>query len=259
MDLVAVRRVRLLPVDSEHNAVFQCLHGESARFAHRIWLTASGGPFLRTPAAEFGQITPERALCHPTWQMGPKITIDSATLMNKGLEVIEAHWLFGMPPEAIEVVIHPQSTIHSLVEFIDGSILAQLGITDMKIPIRYALNYPGRVPNGSARLDLFRMKTLEFIRPDAGKFPCLALAYEALSQGGGAPTVLNAANEVAVEGFLQRRIPFDWIPRVIRATLEASAIPPVGSLDDVLELDRRSRETARAAIESIRSDQVDSK
>jgi 1-deoxy-D-xylulose-5-phosphate reductoisomerase len=248
MAAVAERGVRLLPVDSEHNAIFQCLHGEDRGSVRRIWLTASGGPFLRRPAEEFAAITPDDALRHPTWRMGPKITIDSATLMNKGLEVIEAHWLFGLPPDAIRVVVHPQSTIHSMVEFVDGSILAQLGVTDMKLPIAYALHYPERRATGAAELDLFRLRALEFLEPDVARFRCLPLAYEALRHGGTAPAVLNAANEIAVEAFLGRLISFPEIPEVIRRTMDAVSPTPCGSIEELLELDAKARSEARRIV-----------
>jgi len=247
------QNVRLLPVDSEHNAIFQCLQGDQIRYAKRIWLTASGGPFFRTPPEDFAAITPDVALRHPTWRMGPKITIDSATMMNKGLEVIEAHWLFGLPPDAIRVVIHPQSTIHSLVEFIDGSILAQMGRTDMKLPIRYALNYPERTACSDAALDLLAASPLEFHEPEPAKFPCLALAYDALRAGGSLPAVLSGANEIAVEAFLHHQIAFTDIPKVIRHTMAALARSPLNDIDQVIDMDRQARAVARQMIRSHHS------
>ncbi|HNR39437.1 MAG TPA: 1-deoxy-D-xylulose-5-phosphate reductoisomerase [Acidobacteriota bacterium] len=247
------RNVRLLPVDSEHNAIFQCLQGDQIRYAKRIWLTASGGPFFRTPPEDFAAITPDVALRHPTWRMGPKITIDSATMMNKGLEVIEAHWLFGLPPDAIRVVIHPQSTIHSLVEFVDGSILAQMGRTDMKLPIRYALNFPERAACGDAELDLLAASPLEFHEPEPAKFPCLALAYDALRAGGSLPAVLSGANEIAVEAFLHHQIAFTDIPEVIRHTMAAVTRSALNDIDQVIDVDRQARAVARQMIRSHHS------
>ncbi len=247
------QNVRLLPVDSEHNAIFQCLQGDQIRYAKRIWLTASGGPFFRTPPEDFAAITPDVALRHPTWRMGPKITIDSATMMNKGLEVIEAHWLFGLPPDAIRVLIHPQSTIHSLVEFVDGSILAQMGRTDMKLPIRYALNFPERAACGDAELDLLAASPLEFHEPEPAKFPCLALAYDALRAGGSLPAVLSGANEIAVEAFLHHQIAFTDIPEVIRHTMAAVTRSALNDIDQVIDVDRQARAVARQMIRSHHS------
>ncbi len=250
MEAVAGSGVKLLPVDSEHNAIFQCLGGEPAHSVKCIWLTASGGPFFNMPADEFRHITPDQALRHPTWTMGPKITIDSATMMNKGLEVIEAHWLFGLPSDSIRVVVHPQSAIHSLVEFIDGSFLAQLGLTDMRLPISHALYYPQRV-NGLARtLDLFSLPSLQFIEPDFDKFPCLRLAYRALGEGGSSPAVLSAANEIAVDAFLSGQIPFTDIPRTIQQTLDRFPAEPFTSISDVLDVDRRARDYAHTLVKT---------
>lgn len=240
----------LLPVDSEHNALHQCLKGESPAEVRRLWLTASGGPFRDHPAAALESITPEQALRHPTWVMGPKITIDSATLMNKGLEIIEARWLFGVPSERIGVVIHPRSVVHSMVEFVDGSFKAQLGVTDMRHPIQYALSWPERWPSPLPAFDPVAAGPLEFGVPDTTRFPCLALAREALERGGAAPAVLNAANEVAVEAFLARRAGFTDIPRVVRAALERHADDAAATLQDVLEADRRARATAGAWLSS---------
>jgi 1-deoxy-D-xylulose-5-phosphate reductoisomerase len=222
VDAARRRGVSILPVDSEHNAIHQCLHGWPARDVRRLILTASGGPFRLLDRSALANVTPEDALRHPTWRMGRKITIDSATLMNKGLEVIEAHWLFGMPAGAIDVVVHPQSVVHSMVEFCDGSILAQLGRPDMRLPIQYALSYPERWTAPAAPLDVARLGTLEFSPPDLVRFPCLRLAYAALERGGVWPVVLNAANEVAVDGFLSGRVPFGSIAFVIERALEAA-------------------------------------
>ncbi len=235
------RGVQLLPVDSEHSAIFQCLGGRDANLLRRIVLTASGGPFRTRPRSTFASITPEEALKHPNWAMGKKITIDSATLMNKGLEVIEAHWLFGLAVTQVDVVIHPQSIIHSLVEFVDGSMLAQLGVPDMRVPIQYALTYPERRPNPAQRLGLEGLAGLTFEAVDREKFPCLDLAYEAVQAGGSLPAVLNAANEVAVQRFLTRRIGFDEIPTLIRKALDAHPRQPVSTVEEVLEVDREVR------------------
>jgi len=233
--------VELLPIDSEHSAILQCLAGEDRSLATRLILTASGGPFLNTPAESFATLTVENALVHPNWKMGNKITIDSATLMNKGLEVIEAHWLFGLPAERIQVVIHPQSIIHSMVEFVDGSIKAQLGVPDMKIPIQYALSYPERWPMNGARVDFPALRSMTFFEPDRAKFRCLDLAYDALSLGGTAPAILNAANEMAVSAFLQRRISFEKIPVVIERALSLHKTHSNPDLQDIIEADRQVR------------------
>jgi len=238
---------RLLPVDSEHAALFQCLDGRPSADVARLWLTASGGPFRRTPAAAMAKVTRDDALRHPTWQMGRKVTIDSATLMNKGLEIIEAHWLFGVDAERIDVVIHPQSIVHSCVEMVDGSILAQLGPCDMRLPIQSALTYPRRVPHAVARLDLRTLGTLEFEAPDDARFPCLALARDALRRGGTAPAALNAANEAAVRLFLDDRIGFTEIAPAVRRALEAHVTRPVASLEDVFAADREARDAVEAA------------
>jgi len=241
--------VRLLPVDSEHNAIFQCLEGRGRDSLKRIILTASGGPFRELPADRFASITIEQALKHPTWKMGSKITIDSATLMNKGLEVIEARWLFGIGPERIEVVIHPQSTIHSMVEFVDGSVLAQLGPPDMHIPIQYALTYPERVPTEGFSLDWPRIKRLEFEKPSPRRFPCLGLARQALQGGGALPCALNAADEVAVAAFLDGRLAFPGIAQVVGRVLEKMPGAKLSSIDDVLAADAEARRLANAEIE----------
>jgi len=240
---------QILPVDSEHNALHQCLRGERIEEVRRLWLTASGGPFRELPAAQFADVTVEQALAHPTWKMGRKITIDSATLLNKGLEVIEARWLFGLGAERIAVVVHPQSVVHSMIELVDGSFKAQLGITDMRHPIQYALTYPERWPSELPPLDPRTIGRLEFASPDLDRFPCLALAYRALEQGGAAPAVLNAANEIAVDWFLGGRASFLQIPAVIRGTLERHGDDPSATLEDLLSADARARETALRLLE----------
>ena len=237
-------KVRLLPVDSEHSAIHQCLNGEKEAQVKRILLTASGGPFFGRSLRELGEVTVEEALNHPTWKMGPKITVDSATLMNKGLEVIEAHHLFGLRPGQVEIVIHPQSVIHSMVEFVDGTIMAQLGITDMRLPVGYALTFPDRRTLPVPSLDLFALPPLEFHPPDPVKFPCLRLAGAALQQGRTYPAALNAANEVAVGLFLEGRIPFADIPGVIEGVLDRHRPQDPDSLGVVLEADGRSRQEA---------------
>jgi len=251
MKAVAEFGIDLIPVDSEHNAIFQCLRGENTSGVHKIWLTASGGPFRTTPMGEFSRITPEKALKHPTWQMGPKITIDSATMMNKGLEIIEAHWLFQLPGDMISVVVHPQSVIHSMVEFVDGSFIAQLGATNMKLPIHFALNFPNRISISGSTLNLFEMQSLEFYEPDFKKFPCLTLSYEVLENGGAMPTVLNAANEIAVNAFLERRVSFPDIPRIIRKTLDSVHGGPSETLEQVVHIDHEARQVARSVIKTM--------
>jgi len=238
------RGVAILPVDSEHNAIHQCLHGRQLSEVRRLVLTASGGPFRGLSPTALQEVVPEDALRHPTWRMGPKITIDSATLMNKGLEVIEAHWLFGAPADRIEVVIHPQSVLHSMVELTDGSIIAQLGITDMRLPIQYAFSYPERWGSSLPSLDLARCGRLEFHLPDHEAFPCLRLAYQALAGDGGLPVVLNAANEVAVDRFLDGRLAFLAIARVIEQTMADYRAAPVRTLDDVRAIDSWARARA---------------
>ena len=235
------RGVSILPVDSEHNAVHQCLHGRRREEIRRIILTASGGPFREMPAAALADVTPQDALRHPTWRMGRKITIDSATLMNKGLEVIEAHWLFDLPASQIDVVIHPQSIVHSMVELNDGSIIAQLGGADMKLPIQYACSYPERWEAPVARLDLTAAGRLDFEQPDFERFPCLRLAYRALEAGPSQAVVLNAANEVAVASYLEEKISFVSIPRVIEQAMEAHTPVAVSTLEAVREVDRWAR------------------
>ena len=242
------RAARILPIDSEHCALHQCLDGRSPVEVRRLVLTASGGPFRNRPRETFDAITREEALNHPTWNMGRKITIDSATLMNKGLEVIEAHWLFGVAAERIEVLVHPQSVVHSLVEFVDGTVLAQLGVTDMRLPIQYALSHPERWVAAIPGLDLTRPMRLDFDAPDREKFPCLGLAYEALAGGGTWPAVLNAANEEAVAAFLDGRISFPAIADCIREVLRAEPSRPVARLEDVLQADHTARRLAREAL-----------
>ena len=244
----------LLPIDSEHNAIFQVMPArKSANLdtdgVRRILLTASGGPFRSATAAELESVTPQQALNHPNWVMGPKITIDSATLMNKGLEVIEAHWLFNAPPERIEVVVHRQSVIHSMVEYIDGSVLAQLGNPDMRTPIAYGLGYPERLASGVDTLDLLKIGRFDFEAPDLARFPCLRLAFDALAHGGTTPAVLNAANEIAVAAFLENRIGFMDIPRLIESVLANADIAPVVSLDCVIAADDAARTAAGAWVE----------
>jgi 1-deoxy-D-xylulose-5-phosphate reductoisomerase len=236
----------LLPVDSEHNAVFQCL--SDIRAVRRIVLTASGGPFRACALESLQAVTPDEACAHPNWVMGRKISVDSATMMNKGLEVIEARWLFDVPPQAIEVVIHPQSIVHSLVEYVDGSLIAQLSNPDMRVPIAHALGYPERIASGARPLDLISMKDLSFERPDERRFPCLRLAYAALERGGTTPAVLNAANEVAVEAFLAGRLPFTGIARVIADALDAVATSEASSLEAVMAADGEARRAAGARI-----------
>jgi 1-deoxy-D-xylulose-5-phosphate reductoisomerase len=249
MEAVAQGGATLLPIDSEHNAIFQCLPADYAREprragVRRILLTASGGPFRTRAVTDLAHVTPDEACAHPNWSMGRKISVDSATMMNKGLEVIEAHWLFGAPREAIEVVIHPQSVIHSLVEYVDGSVLAQLGHPDMRTPIAQALAFPERIDTGVASLDLAQLAGLSFEAPDLARFPCLALAFSALAAGGTAPAVLNAANEVAVAAFLAGRIRFVDIAALCAAALERAAPRPLSSLDDAYAADAEARALA---------------
>ena len=244
MAAVERRKVALLPVDSEHNAIHQCLRGGQRREVKRLVLTASGGPFRNTPIARLAKVTPEQALAHPNWKMGRRITVDSATLMNKGFEVIEARWLFGTDLDKIQVVIHPQSTIHSMVEFVDGSILAQLGPTDMRMPIQYALTYPDRVASNGCALDWSSLRELRFRDVPARKFPCLGLARQALREGGPLPCALNAADEVAVAAFLDRRLAFPEIAAVIEAVLERMPRTPMHSISDVLAADAEARRMA---------------
>jgi 1-deoxy-D-xylulose-5-phosphate reductoisomerase len=241
----------ILPIDSEHNAVHQCLRGGRMEEVYQIWLTASGGPFLKTPKSEFPNITVEQALNHPTWKMGKRITIDSATLMNKGFEVIEACRLFHVPPSQVQVIVHPQSTIHSMVEFVDGSILAQFSVTDMRLPILYALTYPERITS-DLRFPVMDLRHLDFTPPDMEKFPCLRLAYEAVEAGGAKTIALNAADEVAVAAFLDGRIPFDEIPGTIGSVLSATKAVKLESIEQVLKLDAEARVAAGEYITSVR-------
>ena len=243
--------VAILPVDSEHNAVHQCLHGRDHSEVRRVILTASGGPFREYTPAALERVSPQQALRHPTWQMGRKITIDSATLMNKGLEVIEAHWLFNISADQIDVVIHPQSIVHSLVELTDGSVIAQLGVTDMRLPIQYACSYPERWDGSLPTLDLTQAGRLEFLAPDHGRFPCLGLAYRALRAAGTLPVVLNAANEVAVEAFLDAKLGFTSISRVIERSMNAHTVERVSTLDDVRRVDAWARDKARAMVAEL--------
>jgi len=245
----------LLPIDSEHNAVFQCLPQEAGRVStapvRRILLTASGGPFRATPLERLSRVTPDEACAHPNWAMGRKISVDSATMMNKGLEVIEACWLFGVPPERVEVLVHAQSIVHSLVEYVDGSVIAQLSNPDMRVPIAHALGFPERIASGATPLDLAALGQLSFDRPDPERFPCLGLAYAALRQGGTAPAVLNAANEIAVAAFLDGKLRYTAIPRVIEQALECMPAAPADALETVLEADRGARRAAADGVAAL--------
>lgn len=253
MDAVKANGAVLLPIDSEHNAIFQCLphsyqRSPSEHGVTKVLLTASGGPFRTRAVETLDLVTPEEAVAHPNWVMGRKISVDSATMMNKGLEVIEAHWLFGAPASQIEVVIHPQSVIHSMVSYVDGSVLAQLGNPDMRTPIAYALAYPERIASGVNAIDLAQIGQLVFERPDFARFPCLKLAYDALLAGGTAPAILNAANEVAVEAFLNRRIGFRAIDRLIATVMDKLPYGDITDIASLLEQDRRAREVAQSLI-----------
>jgi 1-deoxy-D-xylulose-5-phosphate reductoisomerase len=243
--------VSILPVDSEHNAIHQCVHGRATSEIRRIVLTASGGPFRGRSASQLEGVTAAEALRHPTWQMGRKITIDSATLMNKGLEVIEAHWLFGLDADQIDVVIHPQSVVHSMAEMVDGSVIAQLGVTDMRLPIQYAFSYPDRWTAPLPSLDLTRARLLEFETPDLNAFPCLGLAYRALQAARSLPVVLNAANEIAVSLFLEGRLSFPSIAHIIDEAMRSHEPAEVGSIDAIRTVDRRAREHAQAIAQRI--------
>src|SRR2546425_2278911 len=243
----------LLPIDSEHNAVHQCLRGGRMEEVEHIWLTASGGPFLNTPKSQFSSITVAQALQHPTWKMGQRITVDSATLMNKGFEVIEACRLFNLPPSKIQVIVHPQSTIHSMVEFVDGSILAQFSVTDMRLPILYALTYPERIQS-DMRFPVSDLRHLDFCPPDMNKFPCLRLAYEAAETGGAKTAALNAADEVAVAAFLEGSIRFDEIPRIIEEVLSRTNSGELESIRKVLEADAAARQTAKERVAVLHKD-----
>jgi 1-deoxy-D-xylulose-5-phosphate reductoisomerase len=256
MDAVREHKATLLPIDSEHNAIFQSLPASYARDPQaagvaKILLTASGGPFLNRAVETLGEVTPDEACKHPNWVMGRKISVDSATMMNKGLEVIEAHWLFGAPADLIEVVIHPQSVIHSMVSYTDGSVLAQLGNPDMRTPIAHALAYPERIASGVAQLDLTSMAALEFHAPDMQRFPCLALAFDALRAGGTAPSLLNAANEVAVQAFLDRRIGFRDIDRVVRRVMDEEPHGAASSIEAVLAQDAHARLAAGRIVDTL--------
>jgi 1-deoxy-D-xylulose-5-phosphate reductoisomerase len=246
------RNVPLLPIDSEHNAVHQCMRVGTAAEVKQVWLTASGGPFRQLPLEKFAEITPEQALKHPTWVMGRRITIDSATMLNKGLEIIEACRLFNLPPSQVQVTVHPQSTVHSLVEYVDGSILAQISVTDMRLPILYALAYPER-PASSLTFDLAALSRLDFEPPDFVRFPCLRLAYEAAERGGAHCIALNAADEIAVEAFLAREIPFSGIPRTIETVLERTLDSHPETIAGVLDADSQARERAREVVSSAAS------
>ena len=256
MEAVHTHRATLLPIDSEHNAVFQCLpdtfsgklDGHGVR---RVLLTASGGPFREATLEQLQHVTPDEACAHPNWVMGRKISVDSATMMNKALEIIEAHWLFGAAPEQIEVVVHPQSVVHSMVEYADGSVIAQLGNPDMRTPIAHALAYPGRIEAGVGALDLFRIGRLDFAAPDFARFPALRLGYRALKEGGTSPATLNAANEIAVAAFLERRLPFLAITAVIEAVMDELRPRPLANLDDVLGADAAARRQAALQVEAM--------
>jgi 1-deoxy-D-xylulose-5-phosphate reductoisomerase len=250
-DAAARSGATLLPVDSEHNAIFQCLAGDDVRNVSRLVLTASGGPFRTWPADRIAAATPEQAVAHPNWSMGAKISVDSATLMNKGLEVIEAHHFFGVAPDALDVLIHPQSAVHSLVEFVDGSMLAQLGPADMRVPIAYVLAWPDRMLTNVERLNLAALARLDFEEPDYGRFPALRLAREALQAGGAAPAVLNAANEVAVELFLAKRIRFNDISMIVERVLERFSDHAAEDLEAVMELDGAARAAARTTMREM--------
>ena len=249
MRVARERGVEILPIDSEHSAVHQCLRAGKGHEVRRLILTGSGGPFLRTPRREFDSITPVQALKHPIWKMGGRITVDSATLMNKGLEIIEAHWLFGLKSEQIHVLIHPESIVHSMIEFRDGAVIAQLGVADMRIPIQYALTYPDRVTvNGGLSLDLTATGRLHFQPPDVKRFPCMELGREALEKGGALPCALNAADEIAVEAFLESRLRFTRIPRVIEEVMSQTPMVRLNRLQDVVECDQQSRQRAREIV-----------
>ncbi len=248
MEEVRRYQIRLLPVDSEHNAIFQALEGHRREDLKRIFLTASGGPFLNLPKEQLESVTPAQALNHPNWEMGAKITIDSATMMNKGLEVIEAKWLFDLAVEKIDVHIHPQSIVHSMVEYVDGSVIAQLGMPDMRVPIAYALAYPERLKLDLPTLDLFSVQTLTFQEPDLGRYPCLDLAFNACKAGGTMPAVLNASNEVAVQAFLDKRIPFLAIARLVDKVMQEHELAPAKELEAILAADTWARRRAEAII-----------
>ncbi|MDX2154312.1 MAG: 1-deoxy-D-xylulose-5-phosphate reductoisomerase [Bryobacteraceae bacterium] len=254
MEAAARQGTEMIPVDSEHNGAHQCLRAGDRREVSRLILTASGGPFRKTPAAALEDVTPDQALAHPTWKMGPRITIDSATMMNKGFEVIEACWLFGFAPQEVDVVIHPQSSVHAMVEYNDGSVVAQISTTDMRMPIQYALTYPQRASAPVPRMDWRQARSWEFEPPDEAKFPCLRLAYQAMETGGSAGCTLNAADEVAVEAFLAGRIKYTQIAVLIEETLSRVPVRRPGSVEEVLEIDRESRTMARRLVtEGVRA------
>lgn len=256
MEAVSKYGAHLLPIDSEHNAIFQCMPagytaGHRSLEARRILLTASGGPFRQMPLEQLPHVTPAQAVAHPNWDMGRKISVDSATMMNKGLELIEACWLFDMPPEAIQVVIHPQSVIHSMVDYVDGTVLAQMGNPDMRIPIAHAMAWPERFESGAAQLNIFDVKHMDFEQPDLQRFPCLRLAYEAISAGGIMPTVLNAANEIAVDAFLNERVRFTDIPVIIEQCMQKFVSVPAATLEIVLETDQQARAYSHDIINAM--------
>ena len=240
--------VAILPVDSEHSAIFQCLNGETNNAIRRILLTASGGPFRKFSKEQLTHVTPEQALCHPNWKMGAKITIDSASMMNKGFEMIEAHWLYNVAPSNIEVVVHPESILHSAIEFDDGAIIGQMGMPDMRLPIQYAFSYPMRLPLQTQRLDLTALGKLTFEKPDLDKFPCLSLSYEAIKQGGNMPCILNAAGEIANEAFRNHRLGFMDMPELVEKVMARATFLPSPTLDDLFSTDAESREMAKNLI-----------
>jgi len=249
MEAAKQNHAQILPVDSEHSAIFQSLLGHQKEDVHRLVLTASGGPFLNLSLAKLQEVSVKEALNHPNWEMGKKVTIDSASLMNKGLEVIEAHWLFDIPVEKISVLIHPQSVVHSMVEYVDGSIVAQMGITDMRIPISYALSFPQRLLLNLPRLDLSRNEALSFFQPDPERFPCLKLAYQSIEIGETLPAILNAANEVAVNAFLEGSLKFTEIPVLLQRVMQEHEVKPIHTIEDVLKADHWARERAKAILE----------
>jgi len=259
MSEASKKGVSIIPVDSEHSAIFQCLAGRKKDEIRRIILTASGGPFLKKSISELETVTPEAALKHPNWQMGKKITIDSATLMNKGLEVIEAYWLFGVPVEKIKVLLHPQSIVHSMVEFIDGSIMAQMSVPDMKGPISYSLSYPDRFEDVLPPLDFSRVKELTFEEPDFVKYRCLSLTYDALKAGGTMPSVLNAANEIAVDAFLNRRILFTEIPDIVSNTMAQHEVSECNTIESIIDASNWARGEAEHLVESVSQQEKGSK
>jgi 1-deoxy-D-xylulose-5-phosphate reductoisomerase len=249
MDEAKQNQVQILPVDSEHSAIFQALLGHQKEDVRRLILTASGGPFLNLPLEKLHKVTVKEALKHPHWEMGKKVTIDSASLMNKGLEVIEAHWLFNVPVEKIAVQIHPQSVVHSMVEYIDGSIVAQMGITDMRVPVSYALSFPHRLPLELPPLNLPRMEGLTFLAPDPERFPCLQLAYQSIEVGETMPAILNAANEIAVNAFLEGSLNFTHLPLLLRRVMDEHEVKSVHTIEDILRADQWARERSKAILE----------